>query len=364
MAIPGRNFQRILIVRLGAMGDVIHGMPAVAALRNSFPQAKIGWVIEERWSDLLYVRGTERTGTRSSSRPLVEAVHFANTRAWRQAPFSDETWREMLALRRELRAAKYNVAIDVQGSMKSALVASASGAPTRFGFEAPRERLATMFYTELASTTAAHVIEQNVELAMAVANMPASGITGQRWDTDPFPVDDAAEAWCSRTLAGHGINNFAIINPGAGWGAKCWPVERYSEVAATLGSFGLRTVVNYGPGEEDMAASVAEQSGGAAVGLKMAIPELIALTRRAKLFVGGDTGPLHLAAALRVPVVALFGPTDPTRNGPYGTNAVVLRSEKSRTSHHRVADPDRGLMTITSEQVVAAARELLERSHA
>jgi heptosyltransferase I len=358
MPIPGRNFRRILIVRLGAMGDVIHGMPALAALRAAFPDSQFGWVIEERWSDLLHVRGTERVGTRTAKRPLVEAVHFANTHTWRRAPFSDETWREMLGLRRELRSTRYDAVVDLQGSMKSALVASASGAPTRFGFANPRERLATMFYTEVANTTAAHVIEQNLELASALLH--ASPNTVQRWGTT-FPQDDAAEEWCTRVLAQHGIGEFAIMNPGAGWGAKCWPAERYAQVAMALGEMNVPSIVNFGPAEESLAQSVVEGSGGAGFAIKMALPELIALTRRARLFVGGDTGPLHLAAALHVPVVALFGPTDPERNGPYGTRAMILRNQKSRTSHHRTADPDAGLTSITNEEVITAARELLEQ---
>jgi heptosyltransferase-1 len=361
MPIPGRNFRRILIVRLGAMGDVIHGMPAVAALRAAFPEAQFGWVIEERWSDLLHVRGTERVGVRTAKRPLVEAVHFANTHLWRKAPFSDETWREMLALRRELRSTQYGAVVDLQGSLKSGLVANVSGAPTRFGFANPRERLATMFYTEVVSTTAAHVVEQNMELAAALMHQPTSANTAQVGGTDIFPQDDAAEEWCTRVLAQHGVSEFVIINPGAGWGAKCWPAERYAEVAMALGEMNLATIVNFGPAEEELAQSVVQNSTGVAFALKMALPELIAITRRARLFVGGDTGPLHLAAALRVPVVALFGPTDPQRNGPYGTQAVVLRSQKSRTSHHRTADPDAGLMTITSEEVITAARKLLEQ---
>lgn len=362
MPIPGRNFRRILIVRLGAMGDVIHGMPVLAALRAAFPEAQFGWVIEERWSDLLHVRGTERVGVRNAKRPLVEAVHFANTHQWRKAPFSDETWREMLALRRELRSTRYDVVVDLQGSIKSALVANASGAPARFGFANPREPLAKMFYTEVVNTTAAHVIEQNLELVATLASQPTSANTAQMWGTDIFPQDEAAEAWCTKVLAQHGIGEFAIINPGAGWGAKCWPAERYAEVAMALGEMNLPSIVNFGPSEEELAQSVVQNSSGVAFAIKMALPELIALTRRAKLFVGGDTGPLHLAAALRAPVVALFGPTDPQRNGPYGTRAIVLRSQKSRTSHHRTADRDAGLMSITSEEVITAAHALLEQS--
>jgi heptosyltransferase-1 len=155
------------------------------------------------------------------------------------------------------------------------------------------------------------------------------------------------------------MGEFAILNPGAGWGAKRWPAERYGEVARGLGDLGVRSILNYGPGEEELVRVAGVASGGTAQAMSCTISELIALTRRARLFIGGDTGPLHLAAALRVPVVAIYGPTDPARNGPYGTRSIVLRSAESVTSHARRAAADEGLLAIGSEAVVGAAKRLL-----
>jgi heptosyltransferase-1 len=155
------------------------------------------------------------------------------------------------------------------------------------------------------------------------------------------------------------IGDFAILNPGAGWGAKRWPAERYGEVARKLAHQGMRSILNYGPGEEELVRAAEAASAGTAKAMSCSITELIALTRRARLFIGGDTGPLHLAAALRVPVVAIYGPTDPARNGPYGTRSVVLRSPESVTTHARRAAADEGLSTIGSDAVVGAARKLL-----
>ena len=176
-----------------------------------------------------------------------------------------------------------------------------------------------------------------------------------------LPHDPAAEARIDARLSEQGISDFAILNPGAGWGAKRWPAERYGEVAAKLASDGVRSIVNYGPGEESLAREAEAASAGAARGIKCSITELIALTRRSRLFVGGDTGPMHLAAALGIPVVAIFGPTDPARNGPYGTRSVVLRSPASSTSHARRSQPDEGMLGIGISAVVAAVRELLAR---
>ena len=160
-------------------------------------------------------------------------------------------------------------------------------------------------------------------------------------------------------LAEAGIGDFAILNPGAGWGAKRWPAERYARVAQALADQGMRSILNYGPGEEALALAAETASGGAANAFRSSITELIAVTRRAKLFIGGDTGPLHLAAALQIPVVGIYGPTDPARNGPYGTRSIVLRRPASATSHKRVSQPNEVMLGIEVEEVVAAARVLL-----
>jgi heptosyltransferase I len=157
------------------------------------------------------------------------------------------------------------------------------------------------------------------------------------------------------------LSDFAMLNPGAGWGAKQWPTERYGDLASGLGATGLRCLVNFGPGEETLARAVESASGGAAQAIPCSLSELIALTRRARLFVGGDTGPLHLAVALQVPVVAIFGPTNPARNGPHGERSVVLRSPGSTTTHARRRRPDPGLLTISTHDVLNAARRLLEQ---
>jgi heptosyltransferase I len=346
------RYSRVLIVRLGAMGDVLHAVPAVAALRVAMPEAKFGWVMEERWAEMLCGAGDEVLAT-VEGRPLVDVVHKVNTKAWRTAMFSDETWAEASGASRELREVRYEAAVDLQGAMKSAVIAQWSGASSRFGFASPRERLAGMFYTRAVETRAAHVVEQNLELASAVV--------GKRLGAAEFELarDGAAETWCEKFLASVGRGRFAILNPGAGWGAKCWPAERYAEVARELSALGMMSLLNYGPNEEELVTCVEELSGGTAKKVLCSIAELVSLTRRASLSVGGDTGPMHLAAALKVPVIALFGPTDPKRNGPYGTSSVVLRSAESATSYKHVAQGDEGLQAIAASEVVKAARSLL-----
>ena len=177
-----------------------------------------------------------------------------------------------------------------------------------------------------------------------------------------LPHDPAAQQRISEGLAQRGIRQYAILNPGAGWGAKRWPAQRYGQVAKALAATGLRSILNCGPGEEDLAHEAEAASEGTAQPMTCSITDLIALTRRAKLFVGGDTGPMHLAAALRIPVVAIFGPTNPARNGPYGTRSVVLRSPASPTTHARRSQPDEGMLEITADAVTDAAHRLLADS--
>jgi heptosyltransferase-1 len=150
-----------------------------------------------------------------------------------------------------------------------------------------------------------------------------------------------------------------LISPGAGWGAKRWPAERYAEVAKGLADRGLRVLVNAGPGEESLAGAIVQDAGGAATPLICSLVQLIALTRRIALCIAGDTGPLHLACALARPVVGIYGPTDPSRNGPFGTRFTVLRSPDSRRDHARRATSEAGLLTIQPEDVLRAADESL-----
>jgi len=346
----------VLVVRLGAMGDVIHTLAAVSALRAACPELRIGWVIEARWSELLCARGAQRSGPRSPMRPVVDFVHQVDTKRWRKSLLSKDTRRQIASVRCEIKAQRYELAADFQGALKSAVIARLSGAKLVAGVPHPREVPAHFFYTKFVETTDLHVVDQYRRIAEFIAGMPL------RACAPIFPRDEQAESSIAARL-GPTAKNFVLINPGAGWGAKQWPAERYGEVARALSQSGIAPVVHFGPGEEKLAQQVQQASGAVAQPISCSISELIALTRRAKLFIGGDTGPLHLAAALQVPVVAIFGPTDPARNGPYGTNSIVLRNPASKTSLSHTSTPDRGLLNIISSDVISAAQQLLAGSN-
>lgn len=354
---PQKTIERLLVVRLSAMGDVIHTLPAVYALRQAFPQAFIGWQIESRWAELLCAPGSPRRGQRSSQRPLVDEVHSVNLKAWGKSLLSISTLQGIATVWNDVRAARYDVAVDLQGAIRSAVLAQWSGARVVYGASEPREAPASLWYTRKEVARGRHIIEQNLSIAEAITErrmkLSTTDISCQ------LPSDPQAEARVTQHLAQHGIGDFAILNPGAGWGAKRWPAVRYGEVARRLAGMGICPLINYGPGEEDLFRAVLSASGGTARPTRGSITELIALTRRARLFIGGDTGPLHLAAALRIPVVGIYGPTDPARNGPYGTRSIVLRSPESFTTHARSAEPDVALLAIGSDAVAGAAEKLL-----
>ena len=306
-----------------------------------------------------------------------------DTFAWRSALFSDATWREIRDSLRELRAMRYEVAIDFQGAWKSAILAQLSRAPSRIGFQQTREKPATLFYTHQVAARGRHIVEQNLSLAQELCGSglrpesPGQPSAHDRELDFPLAHDPAAERAVEQLLGEHGLHSFVLVNPGAGWGAKCWPAERYAEVVRALAIHGLRAIVNFGPGEEPLARDVERaanvgapslsspglrrQDGDVPIAIAMptAVAELTALCRRARLCIGGDTGPVHLAAALGVPVVALFGPTDPARNGPCSDRAIVLRSQASRTTTSHEINPEEGLLQISAVEVIAAARHLL-----
>jgi heptosyltransferase-1 len=336
------------VVRLGAMGDILHALPAVTALRQMHSGWMIDWVVEPRWRALL---AASDDAVRGPAQPVVDRIHFAPTKDWGRKPFSLENLRAIGSLRAELRAVRYDVVLDLQGAIRSAVIGRLVGCRRFIGEAAPREMPARWLFTERIATSGAHVIEQGVELAASIAGDALEPV--QPW----LPTNPVAEAWCDALLRNSAPA--VLINPGAGWGAKRWPPERYAAVAQALIGRGFRVFVNTGPGEEPLADVIVKATGGAATPLIGSLDHLIALTRRIVLCIAGDTGPLHLASALGRPVVGIYGPTDPSRNGPFGTRSKVLRNPLSRRDHTRNPDPEAGLLTIQPEAVLAAADELL-----
>lgn len=335
--------MKILIVRVGAMGDVLHALPGVAALRIARPDWRIDWVVNPRWVPLLVdSRGTG---------PIVNRVHLAETNLWSQSPASPATMRSIFELRRALRRERYDLVVDMQGTLRSGVIGWMAGAPQLAGYGDPRERLAAWFYSRRIERKGIHVVEQGATLlgqATGIELSPAEVV---------LPRDPVAEAWAEEAVRSRPL---LMLAPGAGWRGKQWPAERFGEVARQTMLKQSDCVVNASSTDDVVASRVVSASDGAARMIPCSVAQLVALMRRVDLFVGGDSGPMHLAAAQAVPLVALFGATDPARNGPWGPGAkTVLRDPASRTSYKRVATVDAGLANIQVKAVVEALSRLI-----
>jgi heptosyltransferase-1 len=335
--------MKVLIVRVGAMGDVVHALPAVAALKRARPEWHVDWAVDPRWDALLM--GEDERG------PVVDMLHRVPVREWKAAPFSRATLRSVLELRKRLREEHYDVVVDMQGTMRSAVIGRMAGAETFAGYSDPRESMAATLYGREMARRGTHVVEQGAALlgeACGVALMPGAV---------EIPRIEWAENWAEQEAVLR--RPMCVLSAGGGWGAKLWPAERFGELGAALRAMGFDVVVNAPRKDNVEAARVVAASHGAVRMVVCNVAGLVALLRRADLMVGGDTGPMHVAAALGVPVVALFGPTSPERNGPWGPGrSVVVRDGSSVSSYKKSAAVEAGLAKVSVERVLEAVRGL------
>ena len=329
--------RNVAIVKLSSIGDVVHALPVAVALKREQPGTRITWIAEAREATLL------------AGHPDVDEVIVADTRGWRRSTNRVRALREALSLARRLRARGFDVALDLQGLLKSGMLTALTRAPRRIGL-APafrRERASVVFTNERVTppSAARHVVEQNLAL------LGPLGVINRSVEFR-LPIDAAAEARIEAFLAGAGIkagDRLVLINPGAGRADKRWPVESFGALARGLaGDMGARVVVLWGPGEDGDARAIAGAAPGGVAAPPTTLPDLAALARRARLFVAGDTGPLHVAAAVGTACLALFGPTSGVRNGPYGAGHEVLVA------------PDGRLASILPADALAAAAGLLD----
>jgi heptosyltransferase-1 len=339
--------QRFLIVRLSSIGDIVHALPAAAALAETFPQAQIDWVVEKRHALLL------------DGNPHLHRILNLDTLGWRKHLTSSATWHEIRSGIGDLRETAYDAAIDFQGLWKSAVVAWLSRARERVGFSAVglREPSAGILYTQrVAPPEQVHVVKENLALCENL------GARTDRWQF-PLPRNDKDDAYIECQLAALNSENFIIVNPGGGWRSKCWSPENYSSLIRQWASARAESIIITGaPSEEPM---IHEILGSAAAPCARYVPstlvQFIALARRARLFVGSDTGPMHLAASVGTPIVGIFGPTDPVRNGPFSADDITLWN-RGPINHTRRGDPDY-LPGISVESVIAAMEKRFAGTH-
>jgi lipopolysaccharide heptosyltransferase I len=311
--------NRVLIVRLGALGDVVHAIPVAAALRRAFPSARIDWLVSAKHREILDLV------------PVIDRRLVINDRG----DVSGGT--SLLSAIGELRRARYDVAIDLQGLLKSAVLARSSGAPRVVGFSSryARERAARLFYTDAYNPGRGGLYDPRETRHVVDINLGLLGVLGITAPAREFPIEaiDSEAARRAREQAGGG---YALLNPGAAWPNKRWPPERLAAIATALRArHGLMSVVLWGPGEEALAEAVVAAADGAAfVSPKATIADLVALARGAALMVSGDTGPTHIAAAVGTPIVGIYGPTRPARNGPMSPLDVTVSRDGVCQCHH------------------------------
>lgn len=336
--------RTILLVKLSAIGDVLHGVPAAVAIKDAFPAATVGWVVEGRSADVL-------EGHRAINRV------FRLPRGWAKRPA------EILRLRRDLRAFAPDVTIDMQGLFKSMVATALSAARTRIGFARPESReQAWLAYTHAIRPTAAHIMERHCQL-LAPLGVEARGIT---FDMPRWPVSRSRVTEWFRDLRFEQAP--ILLNPGAGWASKLWPTERFAAVARDLRRrHGVRSLVVWGGGDERVAAEriVAAAGDAAVLAPATSLQDLGEVCRLARLFVSSDTGPLHLAAAVGTPCVGLFGPVPAARNGPYGSRHVnVEPPQHLRPAWENRKTDTQSMLGIEVAAVVAAAERQLARAAA
>jgi len=308
-----------LIVRLGALGDVVHAIPVAAALRRAFPNARIDWLVSAKHREILDLV------------PVIDRRLVIDDRGDATGGTS------LIAAVRELRQARYDVAIDLQGLIKSALLARLSGAPRVVGFSSQyaRERAARIFYTDAHDPGRGGLYDPRETRHVVDINLGLLAVVGVTTPGREFPIEEV-DSDAARAMREQTGGRYALLNPGAAWPNKRWPTTRLAAIAVQLRErHGLMSVVLWGPGEEPLAADVVAGANGAAVlSPRTTIADLVALARRAALMVSGDTGPTHIAAALGTPIVGIYGPTRPARNGPMSPLDITVSRDAICQCHH------------------------------
>ncbi|HEX8335597.1 MAG TPA: glycosyltransferase family 9 protein [Pyrinomonadaceae bacterium] len=346
--------MKILFVKLGSIGDIVHTLPSLAAVRKALPGAKISWVVERRAAEIL------------RDNPLLENLIEVDTKGLRRGPLSGETLSATRRQLRRLRASPFDLSIDFQGNFKSAMVGRLARARRRFGFTRAdlREPASSILLTRAVRVPPhLNIIRKNLALASGALGLNLPGAS----DSLEFPihVSPAHEREADAVVQTAG-ERFTILNPGGGWPTKLWDAGRFGELAdSLLVKHGLRSVVTYGPGERELAERVVAASrAGAATAVSPTLKGFYALARRAAVYVGGDTGPTHLAVAAGAPVVGLYGPTEWRRNGsPREEDVCVERTDVGcRTDCHRRACSNWVCMEIGVGTVAAAVGERLRRA--
>lgn len=347
--------MRILLIRTSALGDVVHCLPVLTALRRHWPDATLGWVIEEALLPLI------------EGHPDLDEVIPVRLRKWRHHLGRRETWRQIRTARGRLRSFRADVVLDLMGNHKAGALAFVSGCRRRIGLAKKdrREPSSALWINEQVPAPRPHAVDRALAV-LAALEVPAEPVDfgGDKLFRGARLPEDLPEK-----LGGELPPRFALLPPGAGWHNKRYPTASWGRVARRLAEeAGVVTLLPCGPGEEPLAEAVAEAAGSLGDGTPAAhslglvsLPGLAALMRRAALVMGGDSGPTHLAQALGAPVLCVHGPTDPARHGPYGAPGhAVVRPLPCSFCYKRFDEPKACLLALPPEAVAERALALLE----
>jgi heptosyltransferase-1 len=306
VAISPTQFKNILIVKLSAIGDVIHALPVADALKQQYPQARITWVVEKPAYDLL------------TNNPDIDEIIIFDKHKFKSLAGLLKYSPQFSKL---LRAHHFNLALDLQGLFKSAAITALSGTDKKLGYCNMRELSQWVSTPICGANSQGHIVERYLDVARFLGCSVIEAVF-------PITITNAEAQSACRILSSYELElpaNYAVLAPGTNWPSKCWPPEKFAQLAAMLAAKGIRSVIIGGAGDEALAVEIKNRCSSA-VNLtgKTKLKELAYVIKNARFFVGGDTGPMHLAVAVQTPVIALFGPTDPLRNGPYGNGHTVL----------------------------------------
>lgn len=333
--------KRILIVRLSAIGDCILSVPVLNSIRRNFPDARIGWVIERAPSQLI------------QDHSALDEMFIVSKRAFKSP-------RELLALATNLRQWKPDTTIDLQGLTKSSLIAWLSGAKSRLGFHRDKfdgRELSCFLNNRLYKPESEHLVDRGLELLRLL------GVHDSKVAFD-LPEQEINSSFAEQTVASLQLEGrFAIINVGAGWVSKIWPSNRYATIAKHLGEhWGMPCLVVWSGEKEKFTAEqvVAGSGGHATLSPATTLSQLGSLIRRSSLFVGSDTGPMHLSVANGTPTIGLIGPMPIARVGPYGTNNAGVQNVRLMTASARKTDCT-PMLSISSEEVMRVCDQLMDR---
>jgi heptosyltransferase-1 len=328
--------RKILVIKPSSLGDVVHSLPFLYALHDSFPFAKIDWVIARGIEGIL------------QGNPMIRKLWIIDKDSWKKIGRLRWTLSEMGQLVKGLKNEKYDIVIDLQGLMRSGMIAKATGSPVRIGFSEAREGSALFYTHKIRGGRDIHAVDRYLKIANAMGCV----VDEVR---SPMPlIKESDPVKCLKKDYG----DYAVIVPGARWETKKWPAERFANVAAMLS---VKSIVVGSKADAEISRVIEEKSGGKALSMagRTDIRELICLIRGAKFVITNDSGPMHIAAACGIPVIAIFGPTNPVRTGPYGQrNIIISPSLDCSPCYKRKCKESKCMQEITPEKVIEAVKKI------